>query len=144
MSLYFDAAPLLLPNPDQAGSLKLRIFNSKGHKSSPKQIFALVSQTSKWSQVLSDVIERSQLLQLERKVRTSNLSPAGKVLTDLGGTCPVALSQHRSFTRSRPSTYQAWRFCSVIASPSTRCRETQGSTQRRVYQGEIKERISKH
>ena len=121
MSLYYDAAPFLLPNSDQAGSLKSRIFNSKSHKSSPKQIFALVSETSKWSPVLSEVIERSQLLQLERKVRPSNPSPAGKLLTDLGGTCPVAVSEHRSFTRSRPPTYQAWSLCSVIASPSTRC-----------------------
>lgn len=121
MSLYYDAAPLLLPSSDQAGSFKSRIFNSKGHKSSPKQIFALVNETSKWSPVLSEVIERSQLLQLERKVRPNNLSLAGKVLTDLGGTCPVAVSQNRTSTRSRPPTYQAWRLCSVIASPSTRC-----------------------
>ena len=83
MSLYYDAAPLLLPNPDQAaGSLKSRIFNSKGHKSPPKQIFALVSEASKWSPVLSEVIEKSQLLQLERKVRSGNQSIAGRILID--------------------------------------------------------------
>lgn len=82
MSLYYDAAPLLLPNSDQAGSLKSRVFNSKGHKSPPKQIFALVTEASKWSPVLSEVIEKSRLLQFERKVRTSKLSSAGKVLTD--------------------------------------------------------------
>ena len=82
MSLYYDAAPLLLPKSDQSGSLKSRVFNSKGHKAPPKQIFALLSEASKWSPVLSEVIEKSQLLQLERKVRVSNLSPAGKVLTD--------------------------------------------------------------
>ena len=82
MSLYYDAAPLLLASSDQTGSLKSRVFNSKGHKSPPKQIFALVSEATKWSPVLSEVVEKSQLLQLERKVRASDLSPAGMVLTD--------------------------------------------------------------
>ena len=68
MSLYYDAAPLLLFNPDQASSLKSRVFNSKDHKSSPKQIFALVSEASKWSSIISEIIEESRLLQLERKV----------------------------------------------------------------------------
>ena len=75
MSLYYDAAPLLLASPDQASSLKSRVFTSKDHKSPPKQIFALVSEASKWSPIISEVIEKSQLLQLERKVRTSRLSP---------------------------------------------------------------------
>ena len=82
MSLYYDAAPLLLASSDQTGSLKSRVFNSQGHKSPPKQIFALVSEATKWSPVLSEVVERSQLLQLERKVRANNPSPAGMLLTD--------------------------------------------------------------
>lgn len=94
MSLYYDAAPLLLPNSNQAGSLKSRVFNSKGHKSSPKQIFALVSEASKWSPVLSEIIERSQLLQLERKVR-SNSASSGKILTDSGGIHRVAVFKYR-------------------------------------------------
>lgn len=69
MSLYYDAAPLLVSSPDAGGSLKSRVFSSKDLKSPPKQVFALVSEASKWSPVLVDVIERSQLLQLERKVR---------------------------------------------------------------------------
>lgn len=68
MSLYHDAAPLLLRSPDQTGSLKSRLFNAKDLKSTPKQVFALVSEASKWSPILSEVIEKSQLLQLERKV----------------------------------------------------------------------------
>ena len=82
MSLYYDAAPLLMASSEQTGSLKSRVFNSKGHKSPAKQIFALVSEATKWSSVLSEVVEKSQLLQLERKVRASDLSPAGMVLTD--------------------------------------------------------------
>ena len=82
MSLYYDAAPLLLASSEQTGSLESRVFNSKGNKSPPKQIFALVSEATKWSPVLSEVIEKSQLLQLERKVSASDLSPAEIVLTD--------------------------------------------------------------
>ena len=78
MSLYYDAAPLLLPQPDQSGSLKSRVFSSIVHKAPPKQIFALVSEASKWSPVLSEVIEKSQLLQLERKVRVSNCLQLGR------------------------------------------------------------------
>ena len=92
MSLYYDAAPLLLPCSDHSGSLKSRIFNLKGTKSSPKQIFAVVSEASKWSPVLSEVIEKSQLLRLERKVRPSNRPPAEKVLTNLGSMYHVAVS----------------------------------------------------
>lgn len=68
MSLYYDAAPLLVSASDSAGSLKSRIFGSKDLKCPPKQVFALVSEASKWSPVLVGVIEKSQLLQLERKV----------------------------------------------------------------------------
>ena len=68
MSLYYDAVALLVLSTDQAGSLKSRVFNSKHLKSPPKQVYALVSEASKWSSVLSEVVEKSQLLQLERKV----------------------------------------------------------------------------
>lgn len=91
MSLYYDAAPLLLPCP--AGSLKSRVFNSKDHKSPSKQIYALVSEASKWSSVISEVIEKSRLLQLERKVRAGMWSPRRKVLTDEGDTHDVAVSE---------------------------------------------------
>lgn len=70
MSLYYDAAPLLVSASNAIGSLKSRVFSSKDLKSPPKQIFALVSEASKWSPVLVDVIEKSQLLRLERKVST--------------------------------------------------------------------------
>lgn len=74
MSLYYDAAPLLVSASDKDGSLKSRVFSNKDLKSPPKQVFALVSEASKWSPVLVDVIERSQLLQLERKVSSEVLN----------------------------------------------------------------------
>lgn len=66
MSLYFEAAPFL--GQGQIGSLKSRVFASKLNKSSPTQIFALVSEASKWSAVLKEVVENSGLLLAERKV----------------------------------------------------------------------------
>ena len=73
MSLYYEAAPLMVPAAGSGTSIKHRIFNSKGLESPPKQVYALVTEASKWSPVLSEVIEKSQLLKLERKV--TNLSP---------------------------------------------------------------------
>ncbi len=68
MSLYYETAPFLNLSPAD-GSLKSRVFSAESKKSSPNQIFALASEASKWSPVLAEVIERAQLLQLERKVR---------------------------------------------------------------------------
>ncbi|KAL8691704.1 MAG: hypothetical protein Q9224_004113, partial [Gallowayella concinna] len=68
MSLYYNAAKYLVPAQYQAGSLKSRIFGAKDLESSPKQVYALVVEASKWSFVLTEVIEKAQLLQQERKV----------------------------------------------------------------------------
>ena len=68
MSLYYDSASLLVSGDGLSGSLKSRVFNSKDLKSPPKQVFALVSEAAKWSPVLTEVVEKSQLLQMERKV----------------------------------------------------------------------------
>ena len=70
MSLYYEAAGVLA-NPEKiGGSLKSRIYKNKELKSSPAQLFALISEASKWSLVLKDIIERCGLLALEKKVRT--------------------------------------------------------------------------
>lgn len=66
MSLYYEGASLL-STKDQTGDLKARVFSAKGQRSSPKQLFALLSEAIKWSGVLKEVIERSGLLKLERK-----------------------------------------------------------------------------
>ena len=69
MSLYEEAARLL-ENPDQkGGSLKSRVFAEQSLKNQPKAVFALVAKTTQWSEVLKDVVEKSGLLTLERKVR---------------------------------------------------------------------------
>lgn len=70
MSLYHEAADIL-SNPGAAGgSLKSRVFGKKNLKSPPNQLYALVLETAKWSPVLKEVIDRSDLLRLERKVST--------------------------------------------------------------------------
>ncbi len=66
MSLYHEAAQALAA-PDQGGSFKSRVFKSK-LKSPPAQVYALALETRKWSEVLTEVVERSGLLILERKV----------------------------------------------------------------------------
>ncbi|KAL9099131.1 MAG: hypothetical protein Q9163_005325 [Psora crenata] len=69
MSLYYDTAPFLL-HAEGAGSLKSRIFHSNRPlaKCQPKHIYALASEASKWSAVIAEVVERSSLLELERKL----------------------------------------------------------------------------
>ncbi|MCJ1437474.1 hypothetical protein MMC27_006861 [Xylographa pallens] len=71
MSLYYEAVSFIEPSALQTYSLKSRIYNAKNLKSTPAQIFALVSEASKWSPILKEVVEKSQLLLHERK-----LSPA--------------------------------------------------------------------
>ena len=73
MSLYYDAASMLSERNGEFGSLKSRVFGSTNLKSKPIQVFALVSEASKWSFVLKGVIEKSQLLLHERKVRIKYL-----------------------------------------------------------------------
>lgn len=68
MSLYYESTPFL-----SQGSLKSQVFSSKSLKSAPKQVFALVSEATKWSVVLTEVIENSQLLAYERKVSCNSL-----------------------------------------------------------------------
>jgi putative methyltransferase len=68
MSLYYEAAAVLANTENAGGSLKSRIYGKKDLKSTPGQLFALIAETSKWSVVLKDVIEKCKLLAEERKV----------------------------------------------------------------------------
>lgn len=84
MSLYYEAAEVLTNTENAGGSFKNRIYRNKSLKSSPASLYALVSEASKWSLVLKDVIERSRLLKEERKVR---LSSCGKMA--IGSLLPL-------------------------------------------------------
>ncbi|KAL9119488.1 MAG: hypothetical protein Q9187_003959 [Circinaria calcarea] len=68
MSLYYEAAQFISASDQQLGSLKSSIYGAKGLKSTPAQLFALVSEASKWSSVVKEVVEKSQLLVHERKL----------------------------------------------------------------------------
>ena len=68
MSLYYEASDVLANAEAKGGSLKNRIFGKKDLKSSPGAIFALVAETTKWSSVLKEVVEKSDILKLEKKV----------------------------------------------------------------------------
>lgn len=68
MSLYHETAAIVIGPASHGGSLKSRIYGSKDLKSPPAQVYALAFESSKWSAVLKEVIENSQLLQKERKV----------------------------------------------------------------------------
>lgn len=70
MSLYYDAARFLSSSNGQSGSLKFQVFGNKDLKSYPKQVYAIVAEASKWSPILAQVVEKSQLLQHERKVNS--------------------------------------------------------------------------
>jgi putative methyltransferase len=67
MSLYYEAAATLANPHKTGGSLKSRLYKQTDLKSSPAQLFALITQASKWSPVLKTVIEKSSLLVEERK-----------------------------------------------------------------------------
>ncbi|KAI1102654.1 S-adenosyl-L-methionine-dependent methyltransferase [Jackrogersella minutella] len=69
MSLYHETADILSAAPPTAGgNLKTRIFGKKDLKSPQQQVYALALETCKWSSVLEEVIDNSELLRHERKL----------------------------------------------------------------------------
>jgi putative methyltransferase len=68
MSLYHEAAAILSSPASEGGSLKSRIYGNKDLKSPPAALYALVLETCKWSLVLKEVIQASEILNHERKV----------------------------------------------------------------------------
>ncbi|KAI9721610.1 MAG: hypothetical protein M1828_005100 [Chrysothrix sp. TS-e1954] len=134
MSLYNEAAALLDKYEKGSGSLKSHIYGSKDLKSKPGHVYALCSESIKWSDVLSHVIEKTGALSAERKVdlkKQLSLTPALALLLvhDLllskdGVAAPkahplrLAVEKHKmrlqgEFTRARVKAgqpnVQAWR-----------------------------------
>ncbi|GAB7349722.1 hypothetical protein MBLNU459_g0459t1 [Dothideomycetes sp. NU459] len=68
MSLYYEAAAVIANSESKGGSLKNRIFGNKDLKSNPASVFALCAEATKWSEVLKEVIEKSDVLKLEKKL----------------------------------------------------------------------------
>lgn len=73
MSLYYEAADLVANSQNATGSLASRVYNNKTLKSKPAHVYALVSEATKWSDILSHVIEKTEVLRLEKKVRLYTL-----------------------------------------------------------------------
>jgi hypothetical protein len=71
MSLYYDAVNILTSPSPTGGSFKSRIYNERGIKANPAQIYALIIEASKWDTFLKEVIENAGILKLEPKVRFS-------------------------------------------------------------------------
>ncbi len=66
--LYYEAAQLLESLGHRSGSLKAKVYHDAALQSSRTQLYALVSESIKWSPELKDVIEKSDLLAQEKKV----------------------------------------------------------------------------
>ncbi|KAJ9638241.1 hypothetical protein H2199_006928 [Coniosporium tulheliwenetii] len=66
MSLYYEAAAILANTDNIGGSLKSRIYGKKNIKCSPAHLYALISETTKWSAVLKEVVEKSGILREEK------------------------------------------------------------------------------
>ena len=69
MSLYHEAAQVLDTANSDGGSVKSIVFSEKDWKSDAKTLFALSTEAAKWSEVLSEVVEKSGILKAERPVR---------------------------------------------------------------------------
>ncbi|PHH55597.1 25S rRNA (cytosine(2278)-C(5))-methyltransferase [Ceratocystis fimbriata CBS 114723] len=68
MSLYYEAADVLRTLDTAPGSLKNRVFKRKDLKSSAAQVYALAIESCKWSGILREVIDATDLLKSERKI----------------------------------------------------------------------------
>ena len=68
MSVYYDAVSIMQAPSREGGSFKSRIYSSKNLKSSPAQVYALITETAKWDILLKEVIENAGLLLQEQKV----------------------------------------------------------------------------
>lgn len=76
MSLYFDAVSVLTDRSSHAGSFISRVHNAQNRKSSPGQVYALISECAKFDIALKEVIENAGILPLEPKVRLNNSMPS--------------------------------------------------------------------
>ncbi|RMY68813.1 hypothetical protein D0863_06857 [Hortaea werneckii] len=68
MSLYHEAAGILQAVRREQASVKSLVFSKKGWKSDPKTLFALSTEAAKWSEVLSEALEKSGILGVEKQL----------------------------------------------------------------------------
>ena len=137
MSLYYEGSALVSTGNQQTGSLKSRVFNSKATWKSPTaQLYALVSEASKWSPVLSEVIERSSLLAHERSLSPSLalLLVHDLLLSKKGIAAPAAHSLRISVERHKTR----------LQAEFTRARLRRGCPSVEVLRAEVERSTSSH
>jgi hypothetical protein len=78
MSLYTEAAAAIENAEKIGGSLKSRVYANKNSKNQASQLYALAIEAIKWSPILKEVIDKSQILDHEKKVRL--ISPPAVML----------------------------------------------------------------
>lgn len=125
MSLYYEAAAIA--ERREAGStLKSRVYGTKGLKSKPAQVYALLSEAMVWSNVLSQVIEQAEVLRHERKVCLR--CTANHFDDSLKTVAAGALAYtHSCFTaHARPLNLQTWHSRAEITCSAPSSRKAQG------------------
>ncbi|KAL2156222.1 hypothetical protein VTH82DRAFT_967 [Thermothelomyces myriococcoides] len=122
MSLYHETAAILTGPSTHGGSLKSRIFGNKDLKSPPAQVYALAFESSKWSAILKEVVENSQLLLQERKLTPalSILLVHDFLLAKKGIALPashglrVAIERHKARLQAEFTRARVRRKCSTV------------------------------
>ncbi|KAL1954073.1 hypothetical protein VTO42DRAFT_1761 [Malbranchea cinnamomea] len=120
MSLYFDAASIL-SDTSAGGSLKSRVYGSK-LKSPPAQIYALITEASKWDTVLKEVIENAGVLAQEPKLTPllSLLLTYDLLLSKKGIAAPathpirVAIERHKTRLKAELTRCRVRRGCATL------------------------------
>ncbi|KAF2480923.1 S-adenosyl-L-methionine-dependent methyltransferase [Neohortaea acidophila] len=104
MSLYHEAAEVFAVASKDGGSIKSIVFSKKKWKSDGRTLFALTTETAKWSDVLSKVIENSGVLKVEKQlspqlalllVHDLLLAPRGLALTPKHGLA-ASITKHKA------------------------------------------------
>jgi len=127
MSLYYEAEAVLANAQGSGGSLKSRIYKrGDDAKSSPAQLFALISSASKWSPVLKGVVEACGLLAAEKKVRETFFPCHYYTVREeerRGDMADgIAVDAHAgAASRARSAPYEERRRCAGEPSAQARC-----------------------
>lgn len=66
MSLYIEAARII--QRPRYGGLRGAVFSDASVKSRPEQLYALIIETLKHQEIINEVLDKSGLLEIERKV----------------------------------------------------------------------------
>ncbi|KAF2718740.1 S-adenosyl-L-methionine-dependent methyltransferase [Polychaeton citri CBS 116435] len=104
MALYHEAAEVINTAAQSGESIKATVFSKKSWKSDAKTLVALSIEAGRWSEILSEVIEKSELLKVEKQLTPALglvllhdflLSKKGIVLSESHGL-HAAIRRHRA------------------------------------------------